>query len=89
MVRCDMPKYRKNRNDVEYYVFGRKCPVTGSTKAMSDFLAIMHEKYPTATVSQLREIITVKRKSVLFPEAVAVHDVPVRAKRHVEFKGWR
>jgi len=37
-----MPKYPKNYKDVEYYVPGRKRRIAGSTKAASDFLAIVH-----------------------------------------------
>ena len=53
-----MPKYPKNYKDVEYYVPGRKRRIAGSTKATSDFLALVHLDHPDATISQLREIIT-------------------------------
>lgn len=67
-----MPKYPKNHKDVEYYVPGRKRRVAGSTKATSDFLALVHEDYPTATIAQLREIITDKTRYIRSPEAVEV-----------------
>lgn len=67
-----MPKYPKNHADVEYFVPGRKRRVAGSTKAVSDFLAILHEQNPAATISELHSLITDKRKFIRFPEAIAV-----------------
>lgn len=59
-----MPKYPKNFKDVEYYVPGRKRRVAGSTKATSDLLAMVHETYPTFTITQLREVMTDRSKCV-------------------------
>ena len=53
-----MPRYPKNYKDVEYFVPGRKRRIAGSTVATRDFLAIVHEEHPTATIAQLRAIIT-------------------------------
>lgn len=67
-----MPRYPKNRADVEYYVPGRKRRIAGSTRAVSDFLALVHEEYPNATIAQLREIITEKTRFIRNSEALVV-----------------
>jgi len=56
--KTDMPKYPKNHKDIEYFVNGGKRRVAGSTKAVNDFLVIIHEENPTFTVRQLRDLIT-------------------------------
>lgn len=84
-----MPKYPKNLKDVEYYVPGRKRRVAGSTKATSDFLALVHEDNPTLTVSQLRELITDKTKFILSPEAVAVLDAHIKVGYGNYVPAWR
>lgn len=84
-----MPKYPKNHIDVEYYVPGRKRRVTGSTKATSDFLAMVHEANPAATIAQIREIITDKRNYILFPDAVAVLDAHIAAGFGNYIPDWR
>lgn len=74
-----MPKYPKNHKDVEYYVPGRKRRIAGSTKATSDFLALVYLDHPDLNISQLREIITDKAQFILNPEAVAVLDAHIKA----------
>ena len=55
-TRLPMSKYPKNYHDVEFYVRTgkRKRPVAGSTKATSDFLAVVHKAHPGYTIRQLR-----------------------------------
>lgn len=84
-----MPRYPKNHADVEYYVPGRKRRVAGSTKATSDFLALTHEEHPTATISELREIITDKTKFIIDPDAVAVLDAHIKAGCGGRVPNWR
>jgi len=84
-----MPRYPKNHVDVEYHVPGRKRRVAGSTKATSDFLAIVHLDHPAATISQLREIITDKTKFIISPDAVAVLDAHIRAGYGDYIPNWR
>jgi hypothetical protein len=84
-----MPKYPKNYADVEYRVSGRKRRVAGSTKATSDFLALVHEENPTATISELREIVTDKMKFITVPEAVAVLDAHIKAGFGDRVPDWR
>lgn len=69
-----MPKYPKSHKDVEYYAPGRKRRITGSTRATSDFLALVHADYPNATILQLRALLTDRSRYILEPEAVAVLD---------------
>ncbi len=71
---------RKNTGyDVLYFSQNRKKPVSGSTKATSDFLAIVHEDYPTATISQLKEILSDRNRFALEPEAIRVLDDHIEA----------
>lgn len=84
-----MPKYPKNFKDVEYRVPGRRRPVAGSTKATSNFLALVHELNPTATISQLHSIITYRSRWLLNSEAVEVLDVHIRAGFGVMVPNWR
>lgn len=72
-----MPKYPKNHKDVKYYVPRRKTALTGSTKATSDFLAIIHEDNPNLTIFQLRELLI--NKYIVSPEALAVLDAHIKA----------
>lgn len=72
-----------------YHVPGRKRPVAESTVATGHFLAIVHEDHPTATISQIREIITDKRKFILDPEAVAVLDAHIEAGYGDQILNWR
>lgn len=82
-----MPKYPKNHKDVKYYVPRRKTALTGSTKATSDFLAILHEENPDLTISQLRQLLT--DKYIVSPEALAVLDVHIKAGYGDTIPPWR
>lgn len=83
-----MPKYPKNHKDVEYHVPGRKRRIAGSTRATSDFLALVHLDHPTFTISQLREIITDRTQFILNPEAVAVLDAHTEAGYGNHIPAW-
>lgn len=74
-----MPKYPKDYKDVEYFVPGRKRRITGSTKAVSDFLAAIHKENPKLTIRQIKEIITDRTKYIFNPEAAAVLDAHIKA----------
>ena len=74
-----MPKYPKNHKDVEYYVPGCKKRITGSTRAASDFLAIMHQDHPAFTIRQLRELISDCTRYIPDPEAIGVLDAHIKA----------
>lgn len=82
-----MPKYPKNHKDAKYYVPRRKTALTGSTKATSDFLAILHEENPALTISQLRRLLI--DKYIVSPEALAVLDTHIKAGYGDTIPGWR
>lgn len=82
-----MPKYPKNHKAVKYYVPRRKTALTGSTKATSDFLAILHEENPDLTISQLRQLLT--DKYIVSPEALTVLDVHIKAGYGDTIPHWR
>lgn len=84
-----MSKYPKSFASVEYYVPGRKRRVAGSTKATSDFLTIIHQDHPTATISQLRELITDESKYIIEPTALAVLDAHIKAGYGDHIPDWR
>lgn len=84
-----MPRYPKNYSNVEYYVPGRKRRVAGSTKATSDFLAVVHEMNPTATIAQLYELITDKTRYLRNPEAIAVLESHITAGYGNRVPNWR
>lgn len=84
-----MPRYPKNYKDVEYFVPGRKRRIAGSTVATRDFLAIVHEEHPTATIAQLREIITDKTRYIRDPEAVEVLAAYIAAGYGGHIPDWR
>lgn len=72
-----MPKYPKGHKDVVFFVPKSKRgsrPIAGSTTATNDFLVLVHETYPEATISRLKELLTDRSKFILNPEAVAVLD---------------
>ena len=75
--------------DVHYHVPGKKRPVSGSSKATSDFLAIIHEQNPTATIAQLRAIITDRSLWLPNPEAIAVLDAHIKAGYSDFVPNWR
>lgn len=84
-----MARYQKNYKDVEYYVPGRKRRVAGSTAATSQFLAIVHEENPTATVAELLSIITDRSQYLRNPEAVAVLEAHTAAGYGNYVPAWR
>ena len=72
-----------------YYVPGRKRPVAESTVATGQFLEIVHQDNPAATISQIREIITDKTRYIICPEAVAVLDAHIEAGYGDHIPNWR
>lgn len=84
-----MADRRRRSLGVDYRVPGRKRPVASSTKATSDFLALVHEEHPAATVSELREIITDETKYIIEPDAVAVLDAHIKAGYGDVVPNWR
>lgn len=72
-----------------YYVPGRKRPVAESTVATGQFLEIVHQDNPAATISQIREIITDKARYIICPEAVAVLDAHIKAGYGDHIPNWR
>lgn len=84
-----MPKYPKNHKDVEYHAAGRKKRIAGSTRATSDFLAIVHGEHPAFTIRQLRELVTDRSRYILQPEAVEVLDAHIQAGYGDYIPEWR
>lgn len=84
-----MPKYPKNYADVEYYAPGRKRRVAGSTKATNDFLVMVHQENPTATISQLHTIIADRSLWLPNPEAIAVLEAHISAGYGNHIPDWR
>lgn len=84
-----MPKYPKSFASVEYYVPGRKRRVAGSTKVTNDFLVIVHQDHPAATINQLRDIITDEREYIIDHDAVAVLDAHIKAGYGAHIPDWR
>lgn len=80
---------RRYSKGTDYHVPGRKRPVAESTVATGYFLAIVHQDNPTATISQLREIITDKTKFITDPEAVSVLDAHIKAGYGDHIPNWR
>lgn len=67
-----MPKIK--RNDVEYYVRGRKKPIAYSTKATSDFLVMISKQHPNMTIAEIRKELADSNKWIPNYEAIAVID---------------
>lgn len=84
-----MPKYPKNHKDVVYYVPGRKRKIVGSTKATSDFLALIHEENPALAISQLRELLSDRSKYIFSSEAIVVLDAHIKAGYGEYIPEWR
>lgn len=84
-----MPRYPKNYADVKYHVPGRERPIAGSTRAVSDFLVIVHEANPAATIEQLRAIITDRQNYIPNYEAIAVLDAHISAGHGGRVPDWR
>ena len=73
-----MSKFPKNFKPVEYFVPGRKRRIAGSTQSTNNFLVIIHNVYPTFTISQLREVLTDRTQWILNPEAIEVLDAHIK-----------
>lgn len=84
-----MPKYPKNHQDAAYYVPGKKRKVAGSTTAIRDFLAIIHEDNPALTVAQLRALLLDRDKYIFSPGAIAVLDAHIKAGYGDWIPAWR
>ena len=84
-----MPKYPRNHVDVEYYVPGRKRRVAGSTKPTSDFLVMIHQQHPTATIRQMYAIIPDRSQWLPNPEAIAVLEAHISAGYGGYIPDWR
>lgn len=74
--------------DVSYRVPGRKKALTRSTKATSDFLALVHQQYPNETIAQLRERITNRSYYLPNPEAVQILDKHIKAGYGTKIPNW-
>lgn len=72
-----------------FYADGRKKPIAESTTATNDFLVIVHETHPDATISQLKDIITDRNKYILNPEAVKVLDAYIKAGEADKIPRWK
>lgn len=84
-----MPKYPKNHRDVEYYAPGRKKAIAGSTVSTSDFLVMVHNDNPDATILELKKLITDPSKYILFPDAVEVLDAYIKVGQADYIPQWR
>ncbi len=84
-----MSKRRGGLGDVEYHVPGKKRPVAGSTVATSDFLAVVHDLHPAATIAQLRSILTDRSQWLPNPDAIAVLDAHIKAGCGDYVPNWR
>lgn len=81
--------HRFSKHDVEYHVPGRKRPVSCSTRATSDFLAIVHEDHPGATIEELRDMISDRSQFIPEPEALKVLDDHIKAGYGSNIPNWR
>lgn len=89
-----MPKYPKNFTDVSFYTHrlsksGRRKKIAGSTKAVSDFLVVVHEDNPTLNISELRNLITNKSLFLPCPDAVTVLNAYIKAGEGDIIPYWR
>lgn len=74
--------------DVSYHVPGRKKALTRSTKATSDFLALVHQQYPNETIAQLRGRITNRSYYLPNPEAIQILDEHIKAGYGTKIPNW-
>lgn len=72
-----------------FYADRKKKPIAESTEATNDFLVMVHETHPDATVMQLKELITNRNKFILNPEAVKVLDAYIEAGEGDKVPRWR
>lgn len=83
-----MAEQSKSKREAFYYIPGRSQAVTWSTKATSEFLALVHRQHPGATISQLREILTSEDNTTLHSAAVAVLNAYIRAGQSDYIPDW-
>ncbi len=76
-----MKKRRKNVGDVHFWSKSekRKRPITTATTATSEYLAAVHEQHPRATIRELRDLLSDRRRYIQDPEALAVLDAYIKA----------
>lgn len=73
-----MPKQQRRSKGVIYYVPNKKKWIATSTKAISDFLAIVHEENPTLTINQIKDLISDRTKYIYSPEAIEILDTHIK-----------
>lgn len=78
-----------NHLDVTYHVPGRKRRLTSSTKATSDFLAIVHQQYPTDSIQQLRDRLCDRSVYIPNPDAIRVLDEHIHAGYGNQIPQWK
>ena len=79
---------RTDKLDVIYRVPVRKKPLTRSTKATSDFLAMVHQQYPKETIAELRNRITNRSHYLPNPDAIQILDDHVNAGYGAKIPNW-
>lgn len=84
-----MAKRRRGIGDVEYHVFGKKRPVAGSSVATSDFLAAVQDLHPTATIDQLRAILSDRSQWLPNLDVLATLDAHIEAGYGSYISHWR
>lgn len=83
-----MKQERMKHLGVSYYVPGRKRRITDSTKATSDFPAIVHQQYPTDSIQQLRDRICDRSVYIPNPDAIRVLDEHIHAGYGNQIPNW-
>ena len=83
-----MAKQSKPKREAFYYVPTRSQAITWSTRETSEFLARLHQRHPTATISQLREILILEEGLPLYDAAVAVLDAYIKAGHSEYIPDW-
>lgn len=81
---------KKARKDVHFFLHikKRKTPIYGTTKATSDFLALVHADNPGMTISQLHRLLTDETKFILEPEAIACLEAYMEAGEQNVIPNW-
>ena len=79
-----MRKCRGNVGDVQFWLLSakRKRPITTATTATtatSEYLVAIHEQHPRATIRELRDLLSDRRRYIPDPEALAVLDAYIKA----------
>ena len=57
----------------------RKRPIAKASTATSEYLAAVHEQHPRATIRELRDLLSDRRRYIPDPEALAVLDAYIKA----------